>query len=51
MEQYNLFPLLPHREEVFALLFPPTQYTCFIQSVNDPQDPYPTPCTLSIKVD
>ena len=23
MEQYNLSPLLPHREEVFALLFPP----------------------------
>ena len=23
MEQYNLSPLLPHREEVFALLTPP----------------------------
>ena len=50
MEQYNLSPLLPHREKVFALLFP-TQYTCLIQSANDPQDPYPTPCTLGIKVD
>ena len=29
----------------------PTQYTCLIQSANDPQDPYPTPCTLGIKVD
>ena len=50
MEQYNLSPLLPHREKVFAPLFP-TQYTCLIQSANDPQDPYPTPCTLGIKVD
>ena len=24
---------------------------CFIQSANDPQDPYPTPCILGIKVD
>ena len=28
-----------------------TQYTCLIQSANDPQDPHPTPCTLAIKVD
>ena len=28
-----------------------TQDTCLIQSANDPQDPYPTPCTLGIKVD
>ena len=26
-----------------------TQYTCLIQSANDPQDPYPTPCTLGIQ--
>ena len=49
MEQYNLSPLLPHREKVFALLLP-TQYTCLIQSANDPQDLYPTSCTLGIKV-
>ena len=47
--QYNLSPLLPHREKAFALLFPPTQYTSLIQSANDPQDPYPAPCTLGIK--
>ena len=28
---------------------PPTQYTCLIQSANDPQDPYLTPCTLGYK--
>ena len=28
-----------------------TQYTCLIQSANDPQDTYPTPYTLGIKVD
>ena len=49
-EQYNLSPLLPYREKVFAFSSS-TQYTCLIQSANDPQDPYPTPCTLAIKVD
>ena len=29
----------------------PTQYTCLIQSANDPQDTYPAPCALDIKVD
>ena len=29
----------------------PTQYMCLIQSANDPQDPYPAPCTLGIKMD
>ena len=29
----------------------PTQDTCFIQSANDVQNPYPTTCTLGIKVD
>ena len=29
----------------------PTQYTCLIQSANDPQDHYPAPCTLDIKMD
>ena len=48
MDQYNLSPLLPHREKVFALPFP-TQYACLIQPANDLQDPYPTPCTLGIK--
>ena len=28
-------------EKAFALLFPPTQYTCLIQSAHDPQDPNP----------
>ena len=28
-----------------------TQYTCLIQSASDPQNLYPTPCTLGIKVD
>ena len=42
--QYNLSPLLPHGEKVFA-----TQYTCLIQSTKDPQDPYPSPCTLGKK--
>ena len=28
----------------------PTQYMCLIQSANDPEDPYPTPCALGIKV-
>ena len=27
-----------------CLTLPHTQYTCLIQSANDPQDPYPTPC-------
>ena len=49
-EQYKLAPLLPCREKVFAYSSP-TQYMCLIQSANDPQDPYPTPCTLGIKVD
>jgi len=26
MERYNLVPLLPHREKVFALLFPHPGY-------------------------
>ena len=30
---------------------PPTQYMCLIQSANDMQDLYPTPCTLGIIVD
>ena len=30
----------------YLLTLPPTQYTCLIQSANDPQDPYPTPCIL-----
>ena len=29
----------------------PTQYTFLMQSAKDPQDPYPTPCTVSKKVD
>jgi len=29
----------------------PTQYTCLIQSANELKGPYPTPCTLGIKVD
>ena len=28
-----------------------TQYTCLIQSANDPQDHYPAPCTLDIKME
>ena len=28
-----------------------TQYRCLIQSANDWQDPYPTPCTPGIKID
>ena len=43
---------LPHREKIFASLFPtPTHYMCLIQSTSDPQDPYPNPCTMGIKVD
>ena len=49
MEQCNLSPLLPQREKVFALLSP-TQCTRLIQSANDPQDPYPTPCRVGVKV-
>ena len=30
---------------------PTTQYMCLIQLANDPPDPYPTPCTLGIKMD
>ena len=26
----------------------PTQYRCLIHSANDPQDPYPIPCTLAM---
>ena len=29
----------------------PTQYRCLIHSAKGPQDPYPTPCTLAMKVD
>ena len=29
----------------------PYQHTCLIQSTNNRQDPYPTPCTLGVKVD
>ena len=29
--------------------YSPTQYTCLIQSTKDPQDPYPSPCTLGKK--
>jgi len=38
MEQCNLSPLLPHREKDLPYSSP-TQYTCLIQSANDPQDP------------
>ena len=37
--------------EGICLTLPSTQCTCLIQSANDPQDPYPTPCSLGIKVD
>ena len=44
-------PLLPHTGRRYLPYSSPTQYTCVIQSANDPQDSYPTPCTLGIKVD
>ena len=50
-EQCNLFPLLLHTGRRYLLYSSPAQYTCLIQSANDPQDPYPSPCTLGIKVD
>ena len=41
MDQYNLSPLLPYREEVFALLSPHPVHV-----------PHPiSKCTLGIKVD
>ena len=35
--------------EGICFTLPSIQYMCFIQSANDPQDPYPTLCTLGIK--
>ena len=46
-EQYKWFPLLPHKEKVFFLLFPHPVYVPHPFS-NHPQDPYPPPCTLAM---
>ena len=45
-EEHKLSPLLPYTGRRYLPYSSPTQYACLIQSANDPQDPYPTPCTL-----
>ena len=50
LSSINCLPSCPIRRKYLSYSSL-TQYTCLIQSANDLQDPYPTPCTLGIKVD
>ena len=49
LSSISCLPLNPWGEGI-CLTLHPTEYMCLIQSANDPQDPYPTPCTPGIKV-
>ena len=47
LSSINGLPSFPVRRKYFSYSSP-TQYRCRINSANDPQDPYPTPCTLAM---
>ena len=47
LSSINGLPSFPIRRKYFSYSSP-TQYRCRINSANDPQDPYPTPCTLAM---
>ena len=47
LSSINGLPSYPIRRNCLSYSSP-TQYMCLIHSANDPQDPYPTPCTLAM---